>query len=174
MFRSLHIDNMEDKPNIDNTNAVIDHINNEHKKKMRTCPHCKQPYEIKSTWDALFRMPTLQEWLVLFMMVMMFVGAWAYNHDVSICRDFIKNADVYCIQRSQVHNDSYNPYNPPILNTSGVWIINNSNSSAIQNSSMFGNNSIYVNENITNVTSLNESNQTNINLNLSNSNETKS
>jgi len=63
--------------------------------KIRQCALCGQSRVIKSPWDALWRMPTLNEWIILFMLIMMLVVSWAYKRDTAICRDFVANiADV--------------------------------------------------------------------------------
>lgn len=72
---------------------------NTKKKVIRSCPHCGQNMEIKNPWKALFRMPTLNEWVILFMLIMMGVAAYAYKHDVGVCQEFVKNFDYYCSQR---------------------------------------------------------------------------
>lgn len=51
-------------------------------------------------WKNLFRKPNLQEWIILIMITMaMFIG-WAYNHDISQCREFLltfeDKACIYC------------------------------------------------------------------------------
>jgi len=41
-------------------------------------------------WKNLFRKPSPTDWLILFMMVMALFIAWAYNHDIAMCREYIK------------------------------------------------------------------------------------
>lgn len=77
------------------------------KVKVRQCPYCGQQKIIKSPWQELWRMPSMQEWLVLFMMAMMLLAAYAYKHDVGICRDYIKNIDTVCSGRSQIMANNY-------------------------------------------------------------------
>jgi len=115
---------MEDKPNIENTNAIINQINNsEHKQKIRQCPHCGQQMPVTSVWKQLWRWPTMNEWIILFMLFMMFVVAWAYNHDTKICKEYVSNIDLICLQRGHNETNSYR-YNMP--NLTGVQIINSS------------------------------------------------
>ncbi len=57
-------------------------------------------------WKNLFRKPTLQEWTVLFMLIMSLVLWWAYNQDMESCREIVKEC-----------NNILNP----ILNYSDNW-----------------------------------------------------
>jgi len=41
----------------------------------------------------LFRWPTLQEWIVLIMLILVLFMAWAYNNDTRECRGFFNNLD---------------------------------------------------------------------------------
>ena len=41
----------------------------------------------------LFRKPTLNEWIILFMIFMGLIIAWAYNHDTKACRDTLENLE---------------------------------------------------------------------------------
>jgi len=41
-------------------------------------------------WKNLFKKPTYNDWVILFMLVMALFIAWSYQHDVSICREYIK------------------------------------------------------------------------------------
>ena len=79
--------------------------------KIRNCPSCGQPREIKSPWKELFRKPTMNEVIIMFMMIMVLVIAWAYKHDIAICKDFVKNIDKVCISRSVVYGGSSNSSN---------------------------------------------------------------
>ena len=37
-------------------------------------------------WKLLFRMPTMYEWTILFMLAMGLFMAWAYYHDIEACQ----------------------------------------------------------------------------------------
>ena len=39
-------------------------------------------------WKNLFNKPSLQDWIVLFMLIMMLFVAWSYKHDIQACRDY--------------------------------------------------------------------------------------
>jgi len=75
-------------------------------KKMRRCPHCNSEIEIKNPWKALWRMPTLNEWIVLFMLIMILVISWAYKHDTAICREYVENIDIICMEKNTVATDN--------------------------------------------------------------------
>jgi hypothetical protein len=82
--------------------------------KLRPCPSCGQMYEVKSPWKALWRWPSLNEWITLFMIVMMIFGAWAYKHDVGVCQNYVKNIDAVCAQRGIIAVQSNYSMWPPI------------------------------------------------------------
>lgn len=47
-------------------------------------------------WKNLFRKPTASEWLILIMLAMMLFLAWAYQHDIKTCQEYIqKDIDTY-------------------------------------------------------------------------------
>ena len=48
-------------------------------------------------WKNLFRMPTLQEWTILFMIMMALFISWAYTSDTQACRDTLENLEGICI-----------------------------------------------------------------------------
>lgn len=98
----------------------------EKKEKIRPCPHCGQPMPIKDPWKALFRWPTLNEWITLFIIFMMLVTAWAYKHDVAVCRDYVNNIDSICLQRGNSFVKQPN-YTSPQLNITGVFLNNDTN-----------------------------------------------
>lgn len=41
-------------------------------------------------WKNLFRKPTISDWLILVMLILVLFTAWAYNKDISICREYVK------------------------------------------------------------------------------------
>lgn len=107
------------------------------KKVIRSCPYCGQNVEIKNPWKSLFRMPTLNEWVILFMLIMMVVAAYAYKHDVGVCQEFAKNFDYYCSQRG---NGSINGgmLGPPSIYPNfsmGIVIINDTINYSLNNQS---------------------------------------
>lgn len=54
-------------------------------------------------WKNLFRKPSLYEWAILFMLLMVPLMAMTYNQDIAECRNFIENIDYFCsLQRDNV------------------------------------------------------------------------
>lgn len=51
-------------------------------------------------WRNLFRKPTLLEWTILFMLLMVLFMVWAYQRDTALCRETLKeirtNPCQYC------------------------------------------------------------------------------
>jgi hypothetical protein len=92
----------------------------EEKKIIRECPYCHSPMEIKSPWKSLFRKPTVSEWITLGILAMLAVAAYAYNHDIGICREYIKNFDYYCLQKGNNQSGYYNYTNF----TLGTFLLN--------------------------------------------------
>jgi hypothetical protein len=125
------------------------HIEESKSVKLRPCPTCHQMYEVKSPWASLWRWPNLNEWITLFMIVMVIFGAWAYKHDVAVCQDYVKNIDYVCAQRGIAANSIVN-------DTPGLW---------------YGN---YSTIEIDNKFDMTYTNYTVNNLNVSGSNETTS
>lgn len=42
-------------------------------------------------WRNLFKKPTVQEWTILFMLILMFFLTLAYQRDIALCQEIIKN-----------------------------------------------------------------------------------
>lgn len=61
-------------------------------------------------WRNLFRKPTLMEWIVLFLLLMLLFTAWGYSRDISVCREGIKHlqedACKICMSSYMVEADS--------------------------------------------------------------------
>lgn len=74
--------------------------------KYRPCPHCHQMMPIKDPWKALFRKPTLSDWITLFLLIMVAVAAWAYQHDTAVCRDYVANIDQVCASKGAISSDT--------------------------------------------------------------------
>lgn len=73
-------------------------------KKYKRCLSCGQLKEIKSPWKELWKMPTMHEWITLFIIVMVLFSAWAYKHDTQVCRDFIANGSTFTPSNLQIPN----------------------------------------------------------------------
>lgn len=62
----------------------------------RICPTCHQKVEIKTglhNAKNLFKWPTLQDWISLAILVLVLVGAYAYNVETKACREMLKDMD---------------------------------------------------------------------------------
>jgi hypothetical protein len=51
-----------------------------------------------SNWRNLFRRPTISEWMILVMLLLVGFMGWAYQEDVSTCRETLTNLDSICIK----------------------------------------------------------------------------
>lgn len=72
----------------------------------RTCPHCKQKWDIKpglNNWKNLFRWPTFDDWLTLFIITMVLLSAWAYKSDTQVCRDTVNNIEEICTKYNTIY-----------------------------------------------------------------------
>lgn len=65
----------------------------------------------------LFRKPNSYEWTILFMMLMIFIGAWAYYTETDLARQTLENLPTICSQlEAERANSLIN--NPQALNIS--------------------------------------------------------
>lgn len=65
----------------------------------RICAHCGSEYEVERglhNWNKLFRKPTLDDFISLFIIVMVIFAGWAYQHDTKVCRETLNNLDKIC------------------------------------------------------------------------------
>jgi hypothetical protein len=93
--------------------------------KDRQCPYCKQSYKTKvgmDNWKNLFRKPTLDDWITLFILIMLFFAAYAYVHDTKACSEALHNLSSICsqyqMQLSQQKENTLLPvFNLTIANT---------------------------------------------------------
>ena len=93
--------------------------NKERKLHERRCPYCKQDYKTTigaDNWKNLFRKPTIDDWIVLIILVLIIGAAYAYSIDTQTCRDTLKNIDAICLQRRTAYttNISGSSLNLPI------------------------------------------------------------
>jgi len=82
-------------------------------------------YEEKGlkNWRNLFRKPTMYEWVILIMLLMVGFIAWAYSYDISTCKEYINN-------QTDFFNTFYNQSNSQGELVGGVdidWGVNNVN-----------------------------------------------
>ena len=69
-------------------------------------------------WKNLFRAPTMYEWVILAMLVLSLFIAWAYQRDIAVCQDYIKQQQSGFIPTPTVSTGEveYNFQNPPRIN----------------------------------------------------------
>lgn len=95
-------------------------MNNEESKKnehIRICPHCKQEYSTKiglGNWKNLFRRPTLEEWIMLFIIILVIFAAYAYSKETGLCRTMLKDMNTTCM------NYCNNSILTPFINSSTI------------------------------------------------------
>lgn len=95
------------------------------------CQACGQEIKPKlergiHNWKNLFRKPTLNDWITLFMIAMVLVAAWAYNYDTKTCRQTLNNLGNICLEYNYAISNPNHTVTYQIPNLSGVIIINQS------------------------------------------------
>jgi hypothetical protein len=139
------------------------------KEHTRICPRCKQPYQTKigvDNWKNLFKMPTMEDWITLIILILLIAAAFAYTTETKACKDTLNNLDEICLKRANNVNYTGNgvPYIPNTIFNESTSEVNSSNDS----SSNLPDNWTYY-SNITHITYVNySSNLTNQTQNLSN------
>lgn len=69
------------------------------KEKVRICPVCKQEVKVTtglSNWKNLMRMPTLEEWITLFLIIAVIALFFAYKHDISQYQERLNACNLKC------------------------------------------------------------------------------
>jgi hypothetical protein len=64
------------------------------REKIRICPNCKQEVKIVTgihNWKKLFRRPTLDDFITLFIILCVLGLFFAYQHDIKQYQDYIAN-----------------------------------------------------------------------------------
>ena len=74
--------------------------------KLRKCGACGSYYTPAqmSIKQRLFRRPTWNEWLTLFMMLMIIIAAFTYQRDTKVCREYIKSQQQIKINLTEESN----------------------------------------------------------------------
>jgi hypothetical protein len=68
------------------------------------CPHCNQVTKVERGLSRqnlkrlFFSKPTLSDWIILTMLILVLLTAWAYKYDTQECRDTLNNLDNVCVQ----------------------------------------------------------------------------
>ena len=60
----------------------------------------------KENIKNLFRWPTMQEWIVLILLLMALGLGWAYKHDINACQNALKEVEGLKIRPECIQNDS--------------------------------------------------------------------
>lgn len=92
----------------------------------RLCPHCHQPVKTKvglGNWKSLFRKPSMDEWITLFILIMLILAAFAYNNDTKACRETLSHLDIVCLNYNKFNNTTKNP---AALDNPLIWNLNSS------------------------------------------------
>ena len=100
-------ENINDNMNIKDTQI-------ERKLHERTCPYCKQSYQTQigvDNWKKLFRKPTMDDWILLIILALIILSAFAYTTETKACKDTLKNIDTVCMQRQKNLLNSSNDIN---------------------------------------------------------------
>ena len=67
-------------------------------------------------WKNLFKKPTLSDWIILFMLVMVLFIAFAYQRDIQACRDFYEdNSCELCSNQLLLEGEISNAKGLPII-----------------------------------------------------------
>ena len=67
----------------------------------RICPNCKQLCKTEiglSNWKNLFKKPTVEDWVSLIILILLFLAAFAYTIDTKACRETLNNLDKICYE----------------------------------------------------------------------------
>jgi len=79
-------------------------------KKTRKCKTCGTELEIDigvHNWKNLFRKPTLDEYIMLFIILMTLFSYYQYNKDINTLREYYEDGD-YCSYIIQLNNPEPN------------------------------------------------------------------
>ncbi len=82
----------------------------EEKTNVRICKYCKSEVQIKtgsSNWKNLFRKPTIDEWITLFIILMVILSSYAYRNDINNLNKYY-NDENYFTQRIQLEQQDIN------------------------------------------------------------------
>jgi len=86
-------------------------------KKDELCPICgnvtkEQKGLTAQNIQKLFKKPSIQDWIILIMIILILFGAWAYNEDVKNYREVIANPQELCqIYYESILHGNFQQYN---------------------------------------------------------------
>ena len=95
--------------------------------KKRKCRYCGSEVEIKTgtdNWKSLFRKPSLDEWITLFIIIMVILSSYAYKHDIKQITEFYTN-ESYCTSKLIFIEGEIKveiPNSPLLLNPSNLYL----------------------------------------------------
>lgn len=99
-------------------------------KQIRKCKYCGNETAVNigvHNWKNLFRKPTFEDYIMLFIILMAIISSYAYNADVNNIVEYYEGGD-YCSNQIQLNNLETN--SPPLLyqvNLSDLDSLNESN-----------------------------------------------
>lgn len=75
----------------------------------KTCPSCGQVTKkniglTKQNLKKLFKKPTIQEWLIFLIIILMIFAALSYKAEVGQCKYFIENPEMFGYYYDESHN----------------------------------------------------------------------
>lgn len=86
--------------------------------KIRNCPHCHQTYEIKTginNWKNLFKKPTTEDWITLFILIMIILASFAYTTETKQCKETLTHLDTVCLNYNKMISNYTENYTSPSL-----------------------------------------------------------
>lgn len=113
---------------INNSSNIDNPKTNKIKLHSRRCPYCKQDYETKvgmGNWKNLFRKPTIDDWIVLIILILLLAASYAYVTETKNCKDILSNAtrlDQICLMRNNRINYTWNGV--PVIPSLNYTVVN--------------------------------------------------
>jgi len=77
----------------------------------KICKYCGSNYiPLKKglhNWKNLFKWPTFNDFLILFIIILMIFSSWAYKRDIKTCRDYIAEQPQRIAELEQSYQEKY-------------------------------------------------------------------
>ena len=99
------------------------------KEKTRKCKYCGSETTTKvgiHNWKNLFRKPTIEDYITLFIILMATISFFAYQQDIKNITEYYEGGD-YCAYQLQLKNQEIGVNPLPYLNLSQLDSSNESN-----------------------------------------------